>query len=104
MLFFVFVGGGVACAEVFSIYCSAVVGLSSAALSPEYFSRKINQQPIAIFDIPEPSDTGKALVEFYMDMKTLGSRGIHLPSPSPGEEPVLHKAFLKGHLADGVAR
>ena len=88
----------------FSIHCSGVVGSSSAYLSLEYFSRKINQQFISIFDIPEPSDTGKALVEFYMDMKTLGFRGIYLPSPSPGEEPVLHKVFLKGHLADAIAR
>ena len=82
----------------------AVVGLSSADLSPEYFSRKINQQPIAILDIPEPPDTGKALAEFFMDMKTLGSRGIYLTSPLPGVKPVLHKVFLKGHLADAVAR
>lgn len=72
-------------------------------LSLDYFGKRINQQPIAIFDIPEPSDTGKALAEFYTDMKMLGSRGIYLQGP-PGEEPVLHKAFLKGHLADAVAR
>jgi hypothetical protein len=39
-----------------------------------------------------------------MDMKTLGSRGIYLPSPSPEEEPVLHKVFLKCHLADAIAK
>ncbi len=72
-------------------------------LSHEYFGKRINQQPIAIFDIPEPSDTGKALVEFYTDMNTLGVSGIYLQDPS-GKKHVLHKAFLKGHLADAVAR
>ena len=79
-------------------------------LSHEYFRKRINQQPIAIFDITEPSDTDKALVEFissvfisYTDMNTLGASGIYLQDPS-GEEHVLHKAFLNGHLADAVAR
>ncbi len=80
----------------------AVVGLSSIDLSAEYFGRRFNQQPIAIFDVPEPSDTGKALIEFYRDMNSLGERGIHLTNEL-GEE-WLHKAFLKGHLADAVAR
>ena len=58
-------------------------------------------QPIAIFDVPEPSDTGKALVEFYKDMQELGTRGIYLKH-NTGEE-WLHKPFLKGHLSDAVA-
>ena len=81
----------------------AVVGLSSADLSNAYFGRRFNQQPIAMFDIPEPSDTGKALAEFYKDMNALATRGIYLTSFS-NEEAMLHKVFLKGHLADGVAR
>ena len=72
-------------------------------LSHEYFGKRINQQPVAIFDIPEPSDTGKALVEFFTDMRKLAVSGIYLQNSS-GKEPVLHKAFLKGHLADAVAR
>ena len=80
----------------------AVVGLSSTDLSGEFFGRRFNQQPIAIFDLPEPSDTGKAMVEFYRDMNELGSRGIFLTNSSG--DVWLHKAFLKGHLADAVAR
>jgi hypothetical protein len=79
-----------------------VVGLSSTDLNSEYFGRRFNQQPIAIFDVPEPSDTGKALAEFYLDMHHLGQRGIYLES-EPGKA-WLHKPFLKGHLADAVAR
>jgi hypothetical protein len=78
------------------------VGLPSSDLSCEFFGRRFNQQPIAIFDIPEPSNTGKALVEFFQDMRPLGTRGIYL-SNSQGEE-WLHKVFLKGHLANVVAR
>ena len=81
----------------------ATVGLASMDLSFEYFGRRFNQQPIAIIDLPEPSDTGKILREFYMDMKNLAIRGILLKGKDGGE-PWLHKPFLKGHLADGVAR
>ena len=60
-------------------YClCVVVGLSSTHLNSEYFGRRFNQQPIAIFDVPEPSDTGKALAEFYLDMHHLGQIGIYL--------------------------
>ena len=76
--------------------------MSSVDLSSEFFGRRFNQQPIAIFDVPEPSDTGKALVEFFEDVKSLGTRGVYL-SNSPDDE-WLHKVFLKGHLADAVAR
>ncbi len=71
-------------------------------LSHEYFGKKINQQLIAIFDILEPSDTGKTLAEFYKDMNTLALRGIYLKCHSD-EKLMLHKAFLKGHLGDAVA-
>ena len=84
------------------MFCFVVVGLASTDLSAEYFGRRFNQQPIAIFDVPEPSDTGKALVEFYRDMKMLGSGGIYVEHKTDGRW--LHKAFLKGHLADDVAR
>ena len=79
-----------------------VVGLSSSDLSCEYFGRRFNHQPIAIFDIPEPSNTGKALLEFFQDIRSLGTRGLYI-SKSP-DETFLHKVFIKGHLADGVAR
>ncbi len=68
----------------------------------EFFGRRFNQQPIAIFDLLEPSNTGKVLVEFYKDMHDLGSRGIYLTNCSG--EVWLHQAFLKGHLGDAVAR
>jgi hypothetical protein len=80
-----------------------VVGLSSSDLNHEYFGRRFNQQPVAIFDIPEPSNTGKALKEFFVDMKSLATQGIRLSDPT-GDESWIHKAFLKGHLADAVAR
>ena len=80
----------------------AVVGLSSTDLPREYFGRRFNQQPIAIFDLPEPPNTGKALVEFFTEMRTLSLRGLFIKDPVRG--PWLHKPFLKGHLADAVAR
>ena len=80
----------------------AVVGLSSTDLNGELFGRRFNQQPIAIFDLPETSDTRKAWVEFYRDMNEIGSRGILL-THSQGEV-WLHKTFLKGHLVDAIAR
>ena len=90
-------------ARVLNVLCMCVVvGLSSTDLSAEYMGRRFNQQPIAIFDVPEPSDTGKAMVEFYKDMQQLGERGIYLRD-EVGDE-WLHKPFLKGHLADAVAR
>ena len=58
-------------------------------------------QPIAIFEVPEPSNTGKALVEFYRDMQELGTRGTYLKH-NTGEE-WLRKPFWKGHLSDAVA-
>ena len=71
-------------------------------MSGEFFGRGFNQQLIAIFDVLEPSDVGKALVEFYTDMKILATGGIYLAYESMGRR--LHKAFLKGDLADVVAR
>jgi hypothetical protein len=44
-----------------------VVGLSSIDLSREYFGSRFNQKPVAIFDIPEPCSTGKALIKFYKE-------------------------------------
>jgi len=52
----------------------AVVDLSSIYLSAEYFGRRFNYQPIAIFDVPEPSDTGKTLNDFCRDIHSLGVR------------------------------
>ncbi len=80
----------------------AFVGLSSTNLSSEYLCRSFNEQPIAIFDVPELSDTGKTMVEFYMDMHQLGQRGIYLENEFGKEW--LHNPFLKDHLADDVAR
>ncbi len=85
------------------VYFTAVVGLSCSNLSYEYFGRRFNQQPTTIIDLPEPSDTGKILRGFYMDMKNLAIREILLKGKDGGE-PWLHKPFLKGHLVDGVAR
>jgi hypothetical protein len=52
---------------------------------------------IAIFDVLEPSDTGKELVEFNTDMRHLGERGICLTNKHG--EVLLHKPFLKGPLS-----
>ena len=76
--------------------------MSSTDLNGEFFGRRFNQQPIAIFDLSEPSDTRKAMVEFYPDMNDTVSRGILLTNSS--REVWLHKAFLKGHLVNVVAR
>ena len=81
----------------------AVVGLSSCDLSSEYFGRRFNQQPIAIIDLPEPSNTGKVIREFFMDMQSLGERSLWMKDYNGGDN-WIHKPFLKGHLADAVAR
>ena len=81
----------------------AAVGLASVDLSFEYFGRRFNQHPIAIIDMPEPSDTGKVLREFFLEMHDLAVRGVFLKGKQGGDE-WLHKPFLKGHLADAVAR
>ena len=81
----------------------AVVGLASCELSSEYFGRRFNHQPIAIIDLPEPSNTGKVIREFFLDMQSLAERGLWLKDYKGGAQ-YLHKPFLKGHLADGVAR
>jgi len=54
----------------------AIVGLSSTNLSGELFGRSFNQQPIAIFDLLDPSNTRNALVKFYKDMQEPGTSGI----------------------------
>ena len=82
----------------------AIVGLSSCDLSSEFFGRKFNQQPVAIIDIPEPSNTGKVMLEFFEDMQRLVVRGIWLTDYKSGGAKWLHKPFLKGHLGDAVAR
>jgi hypothetical protein len=79
-----------------------VVGLSSIDLSREYFGRRFNQKSIAIFDIHEPCDTGKAFIEFYKEMRTLSMQGLYIHDPERGLW--LHTPFLKGHLANAVAR
>jgi hypothetical protein len=81
---------------------NAVVGLSSTDLSFEYFGRRFNQQPIAIIDLPEPSDTGKILREFFSDMKDLATRGLYIQGKDGHQW--LHKPFLQGYMAYGVAR
>jgi hypothetical protein len=82
---------------------NAIYGLSSSDLSYEYFGRRFNQQPTAIIDLPEPSDTRKVLREFYRDMNVLVIRGVFIKGINGGDQ-WLHMPFLKGHLADGVAR
>ena len=79
-----------------------VVCLSSIDLSTEYFGRRFSQKPIAIFDISEPCDTRKALIEFLKEMRTLSVQGLYIHDPERG--PWLYKSFLKEHLADALAR
>ena len=85
------------------VFSKAVVGLSSTDLSYEYFGRMFNQQPIAIIDLPEPSDTGKILRKVYRDINVLAIRGVFIKGINGGDQ-WLHKPFLKGHLADSFAR
>ena len=82
---------------------NAVVGLSSTDLSYEYFARRFNQQPIAIIDLLEPSDTKKILRKLYRDVSVLAIRGVFIKGINGGVQ-WLHKPFFKGHLTDGVAR
>ena len=75
----------ISCADlsmfVAAIFFLLVVGLSSIDLSREYFGRRFNQKPIAIFDIPEPCDIGKALIEFFKEMRTLSMQGLYIHDP-----------------------
>ena len=83
------------------VYLEVVV-LASTDLSREYFGRRFNHQPVDIFDIPEPPDTGTALVEFFKDMEELSLRCLYIHDLVRGAW--LHTPVLKGHLADVVAR
>ena len=87
--------------KLWCIFCCVVVDLASTYSSGKYFGIRFNQQTIAIFDVHEPYNTWKALVEFYNDMKIAGYRGMYLTYDNGRW---LHKASLKGHLADYVAR
>ena len=84
------------------MFFPATVSLASVDLSFEYFGRRFNQHPLAIIDMPEPSDMGKVLRECFLEMHDLAVRGLLLKGKKGDEW--LHKPFLKGHLADVVAR
>ena len=63
---------------------------------------RFNEHPLAIFYIPEPLNTRKLLAEGSQDIRSLGTRGVYLLNSQ--KEECLHKVFLKGHLANDVAR
>ena len=56
-------------------------------------------------DLPEPSNTCRALREMFLDLKRAGEYGIYLPRvDDPEAEYYVHKAFVCSMWADGVAR
>ena len=70
------------------------------------FGKAFNIKPVAIFNVPEPSNTCKALREMFLDFKTAGEYGILLSRGNGGgeNETYIHKAFNCAMWADGVAR
>jgi len=72
---------------------NAIVGLASTDLSYEYSGRRCNQQPIAIIDLPEPSDTRKILRDLYKDMNVLVIGEFFTKGINGGDQ-WLHKPFL----------
>jgi len=58
------------------LHLSAVVKFSVTDLSYDYSGRRLNQQPIAIIDLPESSDTRKILQELYWDMNDLAMKNF----------------------------
>ena len=88
----------------FYLILYAVVVLASCDLSSEFFGRRFNQNPVAIIDISEPSNTGKEIREFFGDMQRMAVRGIWLIDYKGGGAKWLHKPFLKGHLENAFVR
>jgi hypothetical protein len=50
----------------------AGVGISCLDLNDEAFGTSFNIKPVAIFNVPEPSNTCEALREKFLDFKTTG--------------------------------
>ena len=83
----------------------AGVGISCLDLNDEAFGKAFNIQPVAIFNVPEPSNTCKALREMFLDLKTTGEYGILISSGTGRDDDAyIHKAFNCAMWADGVAR
>ena len=83
----------------------AGVGISCLDVDDAAFGKAFNIQPVAIFGVPEPSNTCKALREMFLDFKTAGEYGIFLSrETSRGDENYIHKAFNCSMWVDGVAR
>ncbi len=83
----------------------AGVGISCLDVDDAAFGKAFNIQPVAIFNVPEPSNTCKALLEMFLDFKTAGEYGILL-SRGKGydDDTYIHKVFNCAMWADGVAR
>jgi hypothetical protein len=74
-------------------------------LSDEAFGIKINAQPIALIDAPEPNNTCKVLRELFDDLARAHEFGIFLPkSKNPEDGDYLHKVYCAQMWQDGVAR
>jgi hypothetical protein len=83
----------------------AGVGISCLDLNDEAFGKAFNIKPVAIFNLPEPSNTCKALREMFLDFKTIGEYGILLSRGTRRDDDVyIHKAFNCAMWADGVAK
>ena len=86
-------------------FCISGVGISCLDVDEDAFGKAFNVQPVAIFDMPEPSNTCKVLREMFLDLKRVGEFGIYLHRGGE-EDPELytHKAFVASMWCDGVAR
>ena len=79
------------------------IGVSCLDISDEVFSKLCNEEPVAIFDIPEPKQPSTTLKELFLDMRRLGEQGMMLPCPISKQIEV-KKCFFPGWAADTPAR
>jgi len=87
-------------------YSFSGVGISCLDVDEAAFGKAFNIQTVAIFNVPEPSNTCKALREMFLDFKAAGEFGIVLSRGNGGgeDDTYIHKAFNCAMWADGVAR
>ena len=83
----------------------ASVGISCLDLNDEAFGKAFNIKPVAICNLPEPSNTCKALREMFLDFKTAGEYEILLSRGTRRDDDVyIYKAFNCAMWVDGATR
>ena len=81
------------------------VGISCLDLDDEAFGKAFNIKPVALFNVPKPSNTCKALRDMFLDFLTAGEYDILLSRGTRRDDDAyIHKAFNCAMWADGVAR